>query len=225
MYRHTGDSGKSQLGNRHFPKSHTLFTIVGQVDLLHSHLGHTIDLIQYDRNAANVVVILLFLLCFLLPYYSVKILGFFLLCLVVYGQTLQSKNQHEVIEKLKRQCAKMIRLGSILSMNGYYNFSSEIDYLDMEIEYLVKNTPPLRAFIYLFGGMPVSQMHIARSVCRQLELMMWIYKEGNDPYRDTVRSEVLVYVNRLSLYLYHLSRYYNYRLHLGDVLVKGSEYA
>lgn len=222
-YQHHGDRGKSQLGKVMVPKNHPMFIILGQVDMLNAHLSHSIDLIQYDRTQANIIVVILFVFSFMLPWYTLMVMTLLMLLLLIYGQYLQSKVQQDTVMKLKRHCAIMIRLGGILSLSegsSFYDFRSEVLGLDLEIHNLTTKTPKLKNFIYLHGGLPVSQLHITRTTCRYLELNMWGFKLSADPIADIVSDNMIAYINRLSLYLYHLTRYYNFHLHYGDQIVR-----
>lgn len=65
--------------------------------------------------------------------------------------------------------------------------------------------PPLHTFI-LPGGHPCGAMlHIARSICRRAERRVYpLYHNGD------VNENVLIYLNRLSDYLFSVSRYVNF---------------
>lgn len=80
--------------------------------------------------------------------------------------------------------------------------------LEEWIDLMDAKLPTLHAFI-LPGGHPCGAMlHLARSVCRRAErLVVPINK------RADVSDSVLVYLNRLSDYLFVLSRYVNHLTH------------
>jgi cob(I)alamin adenosyltransferase len=159
----------------------------------------------------------------MIPWYTVMVMTLFLLTLLIYGQHLQSKTQQDTVVKLKKHCAIMFRLGGILSLSegtSFYDFRTQVMIMDTEIRTLTEKTPKLKNFIYLHGGLPVSQLHITRSFCRQLELTMWNFKLSTDDVAGVISDNMIAYVNRLSLYLYHLTRYYNYSLHYGDDPIK-----
>jgi cob(I)alamin adenosyltransferase len=78
---------------------------------------------------------------------------------------------------------------------------SDITLLEKEIDRLEEELPPLRLFI-LPGGHPiVSYCHIARTVCRRAERIIAKLAE-----ETTVSGNVIMYINRLSDYLFTLSR-------------------
>ena len=81
----------------------------------------------------------------------------------------------------------------------------EIEMLEKWIDAMEAELPPLKAFI-LPGGHPAgAALHLARSICRRSERrVLPLYR--NDDVSDTV----LIYLNRLSDYLFSVSRYVNF---------------
>ena len=80
----------------------------------------------------------------------------------------------------------------------------EILLLEQWIDSITAELPPLTHFI-LPGGHPCgAALHLARSICRRAErLVIPLQKDGD------VNKNVLVYLNRLSDYLFVVSRYLN----------------
>jgi cob(I)alamin adenosyltransferase len=77
----------------------------------------------------------------------------------------------------------------------------DVKSLEDEMDHLDADLPPMTNFI-LPGGHPVvSYCHIARTVCRRAERMTTLLNE-NSPVSDIL----LIYLNRLSDYLFVLSR-------------------
>jgi cob(I)alamin adenosyltransferase len=80
-------------------------------------------------------------------------------------------------------------------------YESDIEYLEKEIDAMNEVLPELRNFI-LPGGHPVvSYCHIARTICRRAERHT-IRLSQSQPVPDLV----IPYLNRLSDYLFVLSR-------------------
>jgi len=79
--------------------------------------------------------------------------------------------------------------------------ASDIELLEKEMDAMEAALPQMTHFILPGGHTTVSYCHIARTVCRRAERMASVLNE-NEPF-DT---EVLMYINRLSDYLFMLAR-------------------
>ena len=78
---------------------------------------------------------------------------------------------------------------------------SSIEFLENEIDKMDEELPPMTHFILPGGHQTVSFCHIARCVCRRSERLTVALND-----RDTVHDSILVYLNRLSDYLFVLAR-------------------
>lgn len=86
--------------------------------------------------------------------------------------------------------------------NGVYLVSDQqIERIEKEIDFLTQNLPPLQNFVIPGGHILVSYAHLARSVCRRAERDITELNET-----ETIQNECIIYVNRLSDYLFTLSR-------------------
>ena len=74
-------------------------------------------------------------------------------------------------------------------------------FLEDEIDKMDKNLPQMTHFILPGGHQTVSFCHLARCVCRRAERLI---VELND--KEKVSNEILIYLNRLSDYLFTLAR-------------------
>jgi cob(I)alamin adenosyltransferase len=91
--------------------------------------------------------------------------------------------------------------------------TSDVELLESEIDRMTAQLPPMTHFI-LPGGHPcVSALHIARCVCRRSERScVRMQHEGLE-----VDSLIIIYINRLSDYLFVLSRYIGYILNVEEI--------
>ena len=82
------------------------------------------------------------------------------------------------------------------------SFELEIENLESQIDQLTGELDPLRNFIIPSGGLAASHLHFSRAICRRAErsLSRFLSASEADPM-------VLVYVNRLSDYLFTAARY------------------
>lgn len=79
----------------------------------------------------------------------------------------------------------------------------DITLLELEIDKMSDELPEMKSFILPGGHSTVSSIHIARCVCRRAErLCVHMAEEGM-----AVEPLVIKYLNRLSDYLFMLSRY------------------
>jgi len=77
----------------------------------------------------------------------------------------------------------------------------DIIFLENEIDRISNTLPPLKAFILPGGHISVSFCHIARCVCRKAERAAIFLNS-----KETVDGIILIYLNRLSDYLFTLAR-------------------
>ena len=81
--------------------------------------------------------------------------------------------------------------------------ATDINYLEQAIDRMESVLPEMKSFILPGGHPTVSQLHIARCVCRRAErLAVQLMEDGQD-----VPALVISYLNRLSDYLFVLARY------------------
>lgn len=80
-------------------------------------------------------------------------------------------------------------------------YDSDIEILEKEIDSMEQNLPPLTSFILPGGHTTVSYCHIARNVCRRAERLSI---KVQDQFKHS--EKVIQYLNRLSDYLFVLSR-------------------
>lgn len=78
---------------------------------------------------------------------------------------------------------------------------AEIELLEQEIDKMNEELPPMTNFILPGGHTTVSYCHISRCICRRAER---ITTQLSD--ESTVNPQILMYLNRLSDYLFVLAR-------------------
>lgn len=90
---------------------------------------------------------------------------------------------------------------------------SDIELLEKEIDRMTEVLPPMKHFILPGGHVTVSQLHIARCVCRRAErCCVRLELEGQE-----VEPVILQYINRLSDYLFVLARYAGHLLEAAEI--------
>ncbi|MDB5158056.1 MAG: cob(I)yrinic acid a,c-diamide adenosyltransferase [Mucilaginibacter sp.] len=78
---------------------------------------------------------------------------------------------------------------------------SDIELLEMEMDTMNETLPELKHFILPGGSSTISYCHIARCVCRRAERLTVHLAE-----ESVVDDKVIIYLNRLSDYLFTLGR-------------------
>jgi cob(I)alamin adenosyltransferase len=90
--------------------------------------------------------------------------------------------------------------------------AEDIERLEHAIDTAEVGLPELKSFV-LPGGAPIaSELHRARTVCRRAERSV-ISARGRSP----IRSELIVYLNRLSDLLFCLARRENFAAGVPDI--------
>lgn len=96
----------------------------------------------------------------------------------------------------------LFNLGGELAMPQFIGIESKhIHWLEQKIDRMNATLSPLKDFILPKGSQLVCQIHIARSVCRRAERSCVCVK-----YNRPIREDLLKFINRLSDYLFVLSR-------------------
>jgi len=94
-------------------------------------------------------------------------------------------------EKTELKCASIIK-------------AEDVEQMEHEIDRLDSLLPPLRAFIIPGGARGAGVCHVCRTICRRAERRILTLSES-----CTIAPELLAYINRLSDYLFVLSRKIN----------------
>ncbi len=90
---------------------------------------------------------------------------------------------------------------------------ADIIFLEKDIDRMMEALPPMKFFVLPGGHPAVSTLHIARCVCRRAERICVHMSEDN----IFVDELVIKYLNRLSDYLFALSRYIAHLLNVPEV--------
>lgn len=89
---------------------------------------------------------------------------------------------------------------------------ASIQQLEDEIDKMNESIPPMTHFVLPGGHQTVSFCHIARCICRRAERITTQLSE-----ESTVNEQVLVYLNRLSDYIFVLARKLTYDLNAPEI--------
>lgn len=90
---------------------------------------------------------------------------------------------------------------------------ADVAHIEQIIDAMQENLPPLRAFVLPGGTSASAQAHVCRTVCRRAERRVLAMSEAG--FR--VDDEILSFLNRLSDYLFVLSRKINHLANCGEI--------
>ena len=125
------------------------------------------------------------------------------------GMLADLMNADEQKDLLRIIQDRLFTLGSLLAADPEKNKmklpqikAADVEQLENAIDKMDATLPPMTHFILPGGHVAVSQAHIARCVCRRAERMITHLDEI-----EKVDALVIQYLNRLSDYLFTLSRF------------------
>ncbi len=185
IYTRTGDDGSTGMadGSR-VSKADNLFSVMGDVDELNSHIGLVRAQLAQAITASNTGV---------------------------------TDDNQKLPERLHQQADRdfgqalviiqhlLFNLGGELSMPEYEGVNaSHIDWLEQQIDAMNTTLPPLKDFILPTGSVLVSQLHVARCVCRRAERQAVLLQQQRP---QAIRSTAVSLVNRLSDWLFVAARF------------------
>tara|TARA_Y100000034_G_scaffold33124_1_gene40635 strand:+ start:1901 stop:2449 length:549 start_codon:yes stop_codon:yes gene_type:complete len=98
----------------------------------------------------------------------------------------------------------LMEIGAQLATNEQRIKEEDIALLESAIDYMNSQLPELKNFI-LPKNTP--EIHVARTVCRRTERVVSGWRNNGPPYNLPKFNLVIPYLNRLSDYLFVLSRY------------------
>lgn len=168
IYTRTGDDGTTGMadGSR-VSKADNLFSVMGDVDELNSHIG--LVRAQLAQNSTD----------------ATKNVDF--------AQALV------IIQHL------LFNIGGELAMPEYEGVSTtHVDWLEQQIDAMNSTLPALKDFILPTGSVLVSQLHVARTVCRRAERQAVLLQQQRS---EAIRPTAVTFINRLSDWLFVAARF------------------
>jgi cob(I)alamin adenosyltransferase len=90
---------------------------------------------------------------------------------------------------------------------------SDIAFLEQQIDHMNTQLPAMKFFVLPGGHLAISQSHVARCVCRRAERCCVNMQEQ----AIFVEPLVIKYLNRLSDYLFVLSRYLGHQMGVAEI--------
>lgn len=122
------------------------------------------------------------------------------------GVAIASSQNPNLIGNLKEVQRNLFLIGSILAGSKLRFFKTKTGELEKEIDKLEGMLPVLKNFILPGGATLAAHLQYARAICRRAEREVVSLSEKN-----TVKPQILTYLNRLSDYLFMLARNANFK--------------
>ena len=125
----------------------------------------------------------------------------------VLGVCISFCNDENIIDEIKNIQNDLFNIGGEISLNDSSKNllkDDSLSFLDNRIKKLNDSLEPLEEFILPGGDSFSSNLHLARTIARRSERSLV------DLYiKDLENNNIVKYLNRLSDYLFVLSRFYN----------------
>ena len=181
IYTRTGDDGTTGMadGSR-VSKADNLFSVMGDIDELNSHIG----LVRAHLTQAT-----------------------------THNENLSARQLPERLQQEELDFAQalviiqhlLFNIGGELAMPEYEGVNaSHIEWLEQQIDAMNTTLPPLKDFILPTGSVLVSQLHVARTVCRRAERQAVLLRQERP---QAIRSTAVSFINRLSDCLFVAARF------------------
>lgn len=191
IYTRTGDDGSTGMadGSR-VSKADNLFSVMGDIDELNSHIGlvraHLTQAV--DNKSAN-------------------------------QQPLPERLQQKELDFAQALVIiqhLLFNIGGELAMPEYEGVNAgHIEWLEQQIDAMNTTLPPLKDFILPTGSLLVSQLHVARTVCRRAERQAVLLQQERPA---AIRSTAVSFINRLSDWLFVAARFCTDPAQVSEVL-------
>lgn len=189
IYTRTGDDGTTGMadGSR-VSKADTLFNVMGDVDELNSHIGLVRAQLAQMNEAGD----------------------------HKSSEHLQAINTADFAQTLVIIQHLLFNIGGELAMPEYEGVvESHISWLEQQIDTMNTSLPPLKDFILPTGSVLVSQLHVARTVCRRAERQAVLLQQQSPA---AIRQTAIRLVNRLSDWLFVAARFCTDPAQVSEVL-------
>jgi len=134
---------------------------------------------------------------------------------------------HESVAEIRQIQSDLFHIGACLATTPGSPSAAALEafdeqksrYLETAIDRMDQHLPPLKGFILPGGRMTAALAHVARTVCRRAERhVVGLSEDKTTDQTPNAYQAVLVYLNRLSDYLFVLARYCNHLAGETDIL-------
>ena len=205
LYTRTGDDGTTSLvGGQRVNKTNARIEAYGTIDELSSHLGLLAAFITDEaRHTAA-------------EYHPQGI--------ETVARPVAQADTEQTLAEIEEVQRALFAIGSFLAIDqqttplyeGCCVREEQVLWLEKRIDAVQQAAGNISGFLLPGGTLAASQAHVCRTVCRRAERRIYAIEHGEETGWDTATQ----YVNRLSDYLFALSRKLNAQSGIGDKLYR-----
>jgi len=133
------------------------------------------------------------------------------------GFSLSKIKDVKIKKQLDQVQSDLMLISSIIAQNKVEvnKLNQSIMQLENYIDQMELKLSELQNFILPGGGEIGSLLHVVRSVCRRTERRLVSLNK-----KEKLPEEILIYINRLSDYLFILARFVNFQQHKEEIIWK-----
>jgi len=135
------------------------------------------------------------------------------------------EEKYELMEQIRRIQTHLLQIGAWLSATPGSPARSDVEVIskahvasiEHAIDRMDESLPELKDFILPGGHMSAAWAHVARAVSRRVERhMVRLFSETDPAEAHDANLNALVFINRLSDYLFQLARFLNKSLNVSE---------
>ncbi|MFN7991513.1 MAG: cob(I)yrinic acid a,c-diamide adenosyltransferase [Candidatus Micrarchaeia archaeon] len=137
----------------------------------------------------------------------------------VLGIAIAFSDIEEITVSLTKIQSDLFVIGAELASKGAkarHIPPARVSELEIEIDGLWEQLPPLQNFILPGGSRTASLLHHARTVCRRAERSIISLSQ-----KEQVSPDIIVYINRVGDLLFTMARFANHRKKVHEIIWKG----
>jgi|TARA_B110000263_G_C15310478_1_gene512841 cob(I)alamin adenosyltransferase len=199
IYTKSGDEGHTSFyGGKRVLKNDIFVTAYGEVDELNSSIGVVIALLKATRINYTYFW-----------WYKHFTKGKIRKCLIKQLEEIQN-SLFNVGFELATPIEHQMKNDKGELFKNLFN-EQNIKDIEKAIDKMEESLPPLENFILPTGVLPAAQMQLSRAICRRAERSIVTANQDTE-----VSQNILVYINRLSDYLFVLARYTHRNFGIGN---------
>lgn len=121
-----------------------------------------------------------------------------------YLGTISFSKEPELKKTIEKLQEELFTIGSILAGANLRFYSTKTKYLERQIDKMQKKLPVIKHFIFPGGTSLGSQLYFARALVRKAEREVITLNR-----KEEIKPQILIYLNRLSDFLFVLARIVN----------------